>query len=301
MAAHPRHRSSVVVLLVCAGLVLTGTSCRPPAPAVPSTWVAYYGMDAQPENLAAYDVVVIDPNYPGELAVLKANKAQVLGYISLGELNDQRPQFAAAKEQGLLLHENPNWKGAWLADIRKPGWQRLIVDEMAATLVARGFDGLFLDTLDSPLHLETTDSVRYAGMQKAAESLLAQLHAKFPHARLLMNGAVQLLGPCRQAVQWVAIESSLTTWNFESKSARWRTADERAWALNRLRQAAVENQQLRVFTLDYWPTVDVKAVGEIYRVQRATGFVPYVATIALDKVVAEPVAVTPITATPVSH
>lgn len=238
-------------------------------------------------------MAVVDPGYAGDLAVVKANRATVLGYLSLGELNDQRPQFAAARDRGLLLTENPNWKGAWFADIRKTGWQELVVDEMATAILTRGFDGLFLDTLDSALHLETTDPKRYAGMADAAVAMLLRLQQRHPGARLLVNGAIPLAGRVAPAVQWFAVESSMTDWDFATKTARWRRDDERRWATDRLAAAKALNPRMLVFTLDYWDAADRDGALAIYRRQRDAGFVPYVATIALDRVVPEPSAVTP--------
>jgi endo-alpha-1,4-polygalactosaminidase (GH114 family) len=45
---------------------------------------------------------------------------------------------------------------------------------------------------------------------------------------------------------------------------------------------------LRVYTLDYWDPADTASIARIYATQRANGFVPYVATTALDRIVAEP-------------
>ncbi|MBM4343987.1 MAG: endo alpha-1,4 polygalactosaminidase [Deltaproteobacteria bacterium] len=288
---HPQigHRWFAWLLLAVAGLA----ACDKPAqPRPPQTWVAYYGTDAPPELLQGFDVAVVDPSYAGDLAIVKAKRTMALGYLSLGELNDQRPQFAPARDQGLLLRENPNWKGAWFADIRKPGWQRLVIDEMADAILARGFDGLFLDTLDSALHLEATDPKQFQGMTDAAVAMLLHLHRRHPAARLLVNGAVPLAGRVAPAVQWFAVESSLTDWDFTTKKARWRTDDERQWAAGRLAKARIDQPNLLIFTLDYWDAADRDGVRAIYRKQREAGLVPYVATIELDRIVPEPGAAT---------
>lgn len=45
---------------------------------------------------------------------------------------------------------------------------------------------------------------------------------------------------------------------------------------------------LRVMTLGYWDPLDAKGIAGIYAVQRASGFLPYVSTIELDKIIPEP-------------
>ena len=268
-------------------LLLLTAACSQP----PRTWVCNYAADADPALLAPYGLVVVDAAWPGQVGALKAQKALALAYISLGELHAQRPQFAAAKAAGLLVVENPNWPGAWLVDVRDPRWHRLIVEEMAPPLIARGFDGFFLDTVDSALHLEATQPERFGGMRAGAIQLIQALHARFPRARLLLNGALPLVGSLRAEVGMVAVESSLTDWDFSAKQGRWRTASERAWVKERLTAAQAANPELAVYTLDYWDPQDRDGLTRIYREQRAAGFVPYVATIGLDRVVPEPKAV----------
>jgi hypothetical protein len=55
-----------------------------------------------------------------------------------------------------------------------------------------------------------------------------------------------------------------------------------------LREAAGRNPGLRLLALEYWPPEDGAMLKEIYAKVRALGFAPYVATVALDRVVPEP-------------
>ena len=55
-----------------------------------------------------------------------------------------------------------------------------------------------------------------------------------------------------------------------------------------LQDAKQHNPQLKIYTLDYADTKNHKAVSEIYRVQMANGFIPYVASIELNELVDEP-------------
>lgn len=256
----------------------------------PRNWVVYYGRDPSPEPLRNYDLVVVDSAWPGRVDTLRTRRNAVLAYISLGELNEQRAQFAAAKAAGLLLVENPNWKGAWMVDVRDERWTKMVLDEQAAPLLARGFDGFFLDTVESSLHLEATDPQRFAGMRRGVAKLIAALHQRYPDAKLLMNGALPILPELHGAVGMVAMESSVAEWQFSTGTARWRTMDERAWVKGRVSAARQACPDLLILTLDYWDPADSAGIARIYREQRADGFVPYVATLALDSVVAEPAA-----------
>ncbi len=269
-------------LTVAAALLLAGCSTGP------KNWVAYYGADAPPEVMQGFDLVVVDPGYRGSITTLKARGAKVLAYLSIGEIAKHHKAFIRAQQAGLLLRENVNWKGAWVVDVRDPRWQQLVVEELATALLRRGFDGLFLDTIDSPLHLGHTEAARFPGMKAATVRLIQALHRRHPDAALMLNGGLPIVGSLKDAVHMLAIESTLSTWDFQKKVPLWRTPAERSAALGRLQQAKMANPSLRIFTLDYWDPADAASVHRIYAEQRARGFVPYVATIALNRVVSEP-------------
>jgi len=266
------------------------------APPTPTSWVVYYGQDAPAEALYGYGVAVVDDGWRGSVAALHQGRVPVLAYLSLGEINRQRATFDAARAAGLLVAENANWPGSWMIDIRNPRWHDMVCDEIAPAIAARGFDGLFLDTIDSPLHLEHTRPAQFKGARAAAIALLHRLHARHPALKLMLNGGVELWASLGGAVDWVAIESTATTWEFASRTARWRTPAEQSAIAHPIALARAARPELVVFTLDYWDPADTDGQRAIYRVQRGRGFVPYVAMTALDRVVPEP----PSDATPTS-
>jgi hypothetical protein len=55
-----------------------------------------------------------------------------------------------------------------------------------------------------------------------------------------------------------------------------------------MRDAVRRGPRLRLFTLDYWDPEDSDGLAEIYRAQRCAGFIPYVATPDLTRIVPEP-------------
>lgn len=254
----------------------------------PASWVVCYHPDIDAAALAGYDVVVVDSAWRGDVAHLRQPGVAVLAYLSIGEIHDTRPYAADLRRQGLLLRDNPNWPGAFVVDVRDGRWHDRVVNDLAPALRRRGFDGFFLDTAESPLHLESQDAKRYPGMRAGVVALLARLRRSDPGARIVVNGALELAPALRNEIYEFAVESSLTDWDFGRQQARWRRGDERAWALNRARAARQAQPRLRLYTLDYWDPSDTAGVARIYAEQRAAGFVPYVATIGLDRVVPAP-------------
>ena len=83
---------------------------------------------------------------------------------------------------------------------------------------------------------------------------------------------------------------ALTSYDFAAKSHDWAPIEEYDDSVALLRKAQSRNPALAVYTLDYWDPDDAAGIARIYAMQRASGFIPYVATIGLDRIVPEPAA-----------
>ena len=95
-----------------------------------------------------------------ELDALRAAKPgrKVLAYLSIGEAEDYRVYWKKewdANHDGhpeagapdFLLPENPEWKGNYRVKYWNPAWQELMLP-LVDDVMARGFDGLYLDIVD---------------------------------------------------------------------------------------------------------------------------------------------------------
>jgi cysteinyl-tRNA synthetase, unknown class len=100
-------------------------------------------LDVEDESLTAADV---------ELLKTKANGGArlVLCYLSIGEAEDYRsywdPTWTANPPEWLLV-ENPNWAGNYPVQFWHPDWQAIVFAMMDSVLAA-GFDGVYLDRVD---------------------------------------------------------------------------------------------------------------------------------------------------------
>ncbi len=271
-----------IALFPAVGLAVSGGA------GVGERWLAYYSNEASPADFRDYDLLVLDSDYRPALAPLSEHGKTLLGYLSLGEAEQYRHHFAAVKEQGLLLQENPNWEGSFFLDIRERVWTERVIYELIPYLLHQGFDGVFLDTLDSPLHLEREDPQRYSGMGEAAVELVRTIRRQFPYLKIMLNRAYEILPRVSGDIDMVLGESVYADYDFSSKTYKRVPKDLYERQLAYLNQARQINPQLKVYTLDYWEPEDKHGVAEIYRAQRANGFIPYVATVALDRIVSEP-------------
>jgi uncharacterized protein (TIGR01370 family) len=256
--------------------------------AVRPRWVVYYSDQAQVEEFRNFGLVVLDSDRHPPLGPLSADGKTLLGYISLGEIEQQRPEFQAVKTEGILAGENPQWPGAYYVDLRDRRWRRLVIEQMAPRILASGFQGIFLDTLDSAVELERRYPDKYRGMTTAAASLVKALRAAFPHITIMMNRGYGLLPDVAPFIDILLGESVYSTYDSGRKTYRLLPANEYQAQVRLLKDAKRKNTRLRICTLDYWDPADLEGIRRIYRQERSSGFEPYVATIGLDRILAEP-------------
>lgn len=260
-------------------------------------WSVYYSDQLPPESFLPYDVIVFDADSHPTLRPLTNRGKTLLGYISFGEAETYRPFFKTLQENGMLLKENPNWKGHYVIDLRNPEWTKYIIEKLIPPMIQKGFDGIFIDTMDSPLQLEIDDPKTYTGMKEASARLIHAVRMHYPNLKLMLNRGFEILPEVATSVDMVLAESVMVNYNVDANSASLFPQAEYQSVLDQLKTAQKHAPSLKIFTLDYWPipkgkrtwgTSEKKAVKRIYETQRAHGFIPYVSTPALDSLLKEP-------------
>ncbi len=248
------------------------------------SFAIYYGFEAPASSFKDFDLVVLESSNTSIVKELKKSGKTVLAYLSIGEVNKSRDYFEYLKEKGLLLEENPNWPDAFLIDIRNPEWENCIVSRILPDILDSGFDGIFIDTLDSSLDKEDKNPLKYRGMKKAAVGIIKAMKKKFPDMKIMLNRAYEIAPDCGNSIEYILGESTCSVYDFKEK--KYLPCDEEAFKYESelLKNIQKKNPSLLVMTLDYTEEDDMKRRKEIYKRQRAQGFIPYVTTIGLDKV-----------------
>ncbi|HYD05479.1 MAG TPA: endo alpha-1,4 polygalactosaminidase, partial [Reyranella sp.] len=155
-------------------------------------------------------------------------------------------------------------------------------------LLRRGFDGVFMDTLDNPVFLEQTQPKKYKGIADAAAQLVRTIRRNYPTVPIMMNRAYPLLPKVERDIDFELGESVYADYDFKTKTYKLVDRTEYLDQVKFLKDAQKRRPELRVMTLDYWSPTDPAGIQRIYKEQRANGFNPYVATIDLDRLVKEP-------------
>jgi uncharacterized protein (TIGR01370 family) len=251
-------------------------------------WAVYYSDKAPLEAFKPFKLLVLDSQYHPPLAPLQAQNKVLLGYISLGEVEQHRAWFGKAKEAGLLLKENKNWPGSYFVDMRNKVWADIVLNDVLPQLQKKGFDGFFYDTLDNPAFLEDSDPKLYAGIKQATINLLAEIRKRYPAMKLMMNRGYGLLPGAAPHIDMLLAESMYADYNFDTKTYRKVPEADYTNQLKLLHSTKKANARMGIYTLDYWKPEDKAKVDSIYALQWQSGFSPYVSTVELNAVFQPP-------------
>jgi hypothetical protein len=196
--------------------------------AVTSLPIAFYYGAGGLARLARYQRVVLQPDFytPAELARLHEHGVQTMGYLSLSE--DPGPPAAWHRPQ-----VNPDW-GSTFVRVDHPDWVEHVAAQ-AGDALAKGFRGLFLDTLN--VELTFPEDVPHL------MTLVALVRELAGGAYILANRGFGLLPQLADLVDGVL---------FESFSARWVESGYAAWPPDVLEVHAQVAERLLGFDLDLY-------------------------------------------------
>ena len=233
------------------------------------SYAVYYGHAAADiQQLSNYDLAIVQPGSvnAAQLARLHADGTRVIAYLSVGEL-DTSSAAAPNIDPSWILGENKNW-GSKFIDASQPGWQQLIERE-AAALLGRGFDGFFLDTLD------TADV--YPQAAPGLIKIVQELRGAHPDAVIVQNRGFSLLNQTAPSLDAVMFENFSSLYDFASQTYG-RVDGDPSFV------AALARRGLKVLAMDYALPGQQALITRSYQRARAYGFVPYVSTINLDQI-----------------
>jgi uncharacterized protein (TIGR01370 family) len=280
-------------VIACAALLLAGATppvgqrgvaTAPPDPGVQPSFAFAIGngmlaggAEEVTARLGDFGLVVVDGELAtaGEVAGLRARKTVVLAYLSVGTIEKWRSWYRRLKPY--RLEAWADWKDEWFADVSRAGLRRQIVRRIAPSILAKGFDGLFLDNVDM---IETRDhAAQRPGMRKLVLALSDLVRGQ---GRLLFtqNGhwGLRKLGLLDAIDGWNRED---VTWGYDFDRRRYvhqRSGATRA-ALAELAEMA--GRGLVTTATDYTATGDHAALDEAVRNACSVGALPYVSDIGL--------------------
>jgi polysaccharide biosynthesis protein PelA len=275
--------------LIALGLSIPLLARRNATAAVQSlSWGIDYGPRTDPGIARNFGLLVLEPDHLRPIAPLRGPSSRLLGYLSIGEVERSRSFVTRLERAKALRSPNPNWPDARYVDLRHPMWKSMLLDTLIPGILNKGFDGIFLDTMDNAEAMERQDRKANAGMVDAGADLVRAVRQRFPKCLIMLNRGYGVLANVATRIDFVLGEAMASRWNFAQRSYEMTSDDDWAWQATRLRAAKRINPSLVLTTLDYWDPADTKTIADLYARARAADFAPYVSTLALDRLIPEP-------------
>ena len=227
----------------------------PPARAAPGAktealaFYVNYAARVPTAPLVAHALSIVHPDAAVDLAAAHRVGNTVLAYLSVGEVAADAPYRADVLARRLpFAGRNATWNSD-LVDLTDPRWADFFVTQLAPAIVARGFDGFFLDTLDSIELAAGPAPARLAALRAGLVAVVRRLHAAFPTKRILVNRGFSSFDDLRDAIDGVLVESLFESHDFATKTSRAVPPADSAALLVHLERVAAAGRQ--VYVLDY--------------------------------------------------
>lgn len=284
------------LLLICSALMMSAfigvgrargrPDARPPSAqgelAHVRSWAFAIGTGDLNGDVAAryvpFDLVVLDgdESTPRQVAALHGQATIVLAYLDVGTIEPGRPWSDHAKP--FRLDYWKDW-GEWFADVSQPGYRNLIARDVAPALLAKGFDGLFLDNID----MVSDHRAQTAGMHQLVGALSQLVHGESSRRRFLFaqNGE-DVVGPMLRYLDGWNREDVTATYDFDRhRYVHQPPSEVRAnlAALRRVRRAGV-----LVTATDYLAANDRAGAAQATRNACAAGALPFQSDISLRRI-----------------
>ncbi|MDY6840517.1 MAG: endo alpha-1,4 polygalactosaminidase [Pseudomonadota bacterium] len=247
---------------------------------LPHNVAFYYGQEAPIGALYAYDWIVLqqDQTTNSRLDLLKRGGTRPLSYISIGEIAKSHRFFSEVPSQW-KLDSNTAWKSVVL-DLRQPEVRKFILNRLIAPAFERGFEGLFMDTLDS--HLLTPEGKATPdAFVKSQAALLAEIRDRYPDATIIINRGFHLPESGHSMIDALAFESWRAGYDSGQKRYTKVSERDREWLSLQLEHWRSAHPEIPLIAIDYLP--ESKLVSSHARQLRSEGFIPYVSNGDLNR------------------
>ncbi|WP_353662218.1 endo alpha-1,4 polygalactosaminidase [Hydrogenimonas sp. SS33] len=211
--------------------------------------IFYYGSDISWPLVGAHDYIVVQPDHIDEYTHgFRTYRNKVYAYVSVGEAEEGQWYYSKIEKKWIIAR-NGAWKSD-VMDLANPAYRRFFLDRVIGRLKQRGFENLFLDTLDSYRLAKLTEKERER-QRKGLVALIKGVKARWPDTKIILNRGFELIPELKGMVVAVAAESLYR--GIGGKELRYRPvkAKEREWLLARMKKAAEKG--LDLIDIEYLP------------------------------------------------
>lgn len=244
---------------------------------------------AKPKEIGAsgYDLVIVDYHSKADVDVMSARPGddrQIISYMSIGEAEDYRSYWKPAWDSNhpsWIDEENPNWPGNYQVKFWDPNWQSLIFGNKDAYLdkiIKAGFDGVFLDTIDTYAYYGGSNSKAAADMVTFVAKISQYAKSIDPDFKIIAQNSEPLL---KNATYLNAIDA-VSKESLFYNSGKPNSQQDVNWSLSYLKPA--HDVGKTIFNIEY--VTGQTAVDAAFNKGADQGFLSYVGPLNLNKLAA---------------
>lgn len=240
-------------------------------------FVVYYGT-GQVGELSQYDVAIIQPDtlVEPDLRLLALSGTLPLAYLSIGEVEPNRPWFTdGSVPEAWHLGTNPIWGSSYI-DVSQPGWQDLMIS-LSGQYLTRGFRGVFLDTVD------TVDL--FPNLREPMIELVARLRETHPNMVIVQNRGFTVMDETAGYIDGIMFESLTASYDFDTDQYIQLRPENSEAVVERIR-ALRQNHNVQILVLDYALEEDTAGISAARERAQSLGFLFSVADINLQQIYA---------------
>lgn len=213
------------ILLLSLVLILEGCISTSNVSDIDHQWepfaVSFEKVENRRQVARDYNLLIVESDQynKAEMDSLKTDSNTVIAYISLGEVDRNRWYFSLLEERG-FLGVNENWDSPYL-NLADSVTRSILLDKVVENIMTKGYDGLFLDTIDN-----VAPYTERAHLEPYMLQLIKEIRNRYPDAVIIQNAGLFLLDRTRHLIDGVLIEDIATLYDFENEEYNLRPEDD---------------------------------------------------------------------------
>jgi len=230
----------------------------------------YYGHPTAAilKDMQNYDLVIIEPLHytKAQVEQIKARGTKVLGYISVMEVATWNTGLMSKLQSGDFFTRNgqrvhySEWD-SYLTNIASPHFQGLLLTEIQNQVVAKGIDGVFMDTVGDIDNEHLNNPTVLKQQRDGLVNFLKQARVRYGEIAMVQNWGFDTLetstAPYVDGIMWESFNAD--------------TIKSDAWSQNMIKKLQAVDAKHSVKTL----TISTRLSADSHKLAKDSGFIHF--------------------------
>lgn len=260
---------TVVLLMVSLNMSKTGAQTMNPLDGV-KNYQVYYGHPNETiiKDMQNYDLVIIEPLHytKAQVEQIKSRGTKVLGYISVMEVATWNTGLMSKLQSGDFFTRNgqrvhySEWD-SYLTNIASPHFQGLLLTEIQNQVIAKGIDGVFMDTVGDIDNEHLNNPTVLKQQRDGLVNFLKEARARYGNLAMVQNWGFDTLetstAPYVDGIMWESFNAD--------------TIKSDAWSQNMIKKLQAVDTKHSVKTL----TISTRQSAESHKLAADSKFIHF--------------------------